>query len=185
MNTNGNAKVSLDELHKQKNSSVERKSIPRSIIIIVCRFIHHYNSSDIETYAPFLFCQGFSTPTTIIATTMRRMRIPMHIHFLELLCKLLAFWRAVFPDCTWSTADETWEIQKIERQFTKTVDWKSTVGHKYTYCSYKFYLWLYVIKHVPLSIHQYCHVQEYLKEITQVRNKDFALYEPINQSITA
>lgn len=31
----------------------------------------------------------------------------MHIHFRELFCRLFALWRAVFPDCTWSTALET------------------------------------------------------------------------------
>ena len=58
-----------------------------------------------------MFFQGLRTPTTITATTMRRMMIAIHIHFLEFFCKLFALWRAVFPDWTWSTAFDTYNCQ--------------------------------------------------------------------------
>lgn len=63
-----------------------------------------------KSQAPLLLFHGLSTPTTMTATIIRRMMMAMHIHFLEFLCSDFAFCRAVFPDCTWSTAAETWNL---------------------------------------------------------------------------
>lgn len=57
----------------------------------------------------------------MIATMIRRMIIAMHIHFLEFFCSFFAFWRAVFPCCTWSTALETWQIKTVNKRIVNRV----------------------------------------------------------------
>lgn len=62
----------------------------------------------ISNYAPCLVIHGLMTETTMIITKMRSIMMAIHIHFLEFLCSFFAFWRVLFPCCTWSTALETW-----------------------------------------------------------------------------
>jgi len=59
-------------------------------------------------YAPFLWTHGLMTVTTMIIIKMRSIKIATHIHFLEFFWSFLAFWSALLPCCTWSTALETW-----------------------------------------------------------------------------
>lgn len=119
----------------------------------------------------------------MIATIMRRMMIAMHIHFLEFLCKLFAFWRAVFPDCTWSTADETWDITVAKEFRSITLLQSYSLGRRKGNgrLFVKIYLRLYVIKHVSLSIHEHRHVHEYLHNTIECNNKNsFFMYQSVN-----